>query len=80
MTKVTLKQAVYAAPHLEYDEVVVVLDGELLAQGKIGNTHSDAMRDAMATPGAEIHMNPDAATDFARWIREQAEAPTGRLH
>lgn len=82
MTKTTLRQAVYAAPHLDVDDVVVVLDGELVAQGKISAIASDEMRDALATPNAQIYLHPDAAADFARWIREQgnASSTTMRLH
>lgn len=79
MTKTTLRQAVYAAPHLDCDEVVVVLDGELVAHGKIADIRD--MREAFSTPGAEIHLHPDAVADFARWVREQARDAAGmRLH
>lgn len=81
MTKVTLRQAVYAAPHLAIDDVVVLLDGELVVHGKISDIHGAEMREAMSTPGAAIYLHPDAAADFARWVRQQGGGENERrLH
>ena len=78
--RVTLRQAVFALPTLGIDDVVIVLDGELVAQGKIADIASDGMREAMSTPGAQIYLHPDAAADFARWIRMRSGDLQRRLH
>jgi len=80
--RATFKQAVYAAPHLEADEFVVMLDGELIAHGKIHELDLMEMRESFSTPGVEIHLHPDVAAEFQQWLREQARdaACMMRLH
>jgi hypothetical protein len=61
---------IFAAPKLEPDRVIVMVDGDL----KYDFYLWDLME--MDQPQGEvvdIYMHPDAAADFQRWQREELE-------
>jgi hypothetical protein len=58
-------QRIYAAPAQTRGRVLVMLDGEIIAQGSLSSLA--CIGRALSTPNADIYLHLDDAQDFKAW-------------
>ena len=64
-----MTQRIHAAPNQHPGRVLVMQDGEVIAQGSLSNL--GVISRALSTPNVDIYLHPDDALDFQAWLLEE---------